>query len=107
MMRNFVIFGTLAIFIKLVFFFIPDPKPDLTGLPTDEVILYSTSWCGYCSKARDLMDKEGIEYTEYDIEKSREARSQYEQLRGRGVPLMLVNGEVVKGYDPRRLKALW
>ncbi|UTF58968.1 glutaredoxin family protein [Gilvimarinus sp. DA14] len=71
-----------------------------------ETILYATSWCGYCKKTRELLREHNIPYTEYDIEKSVKGERDYQALEGRGVPLMVINGEVVRGYDPRRILKL-
>jgi mycoredoxin len=30
--------------------------------------MYSTSWCGYCRRLKSQLDREGIGYTEVDIE---------------------------------------
>ena len=30
--------------------------------------MYSTPWCGYCRRLKSQLDREGIEYTEVDIE---------------------------------------
>ncbi|MBN1473031.1 MAG: glutaredoxin family protein, partial [Syntrophaceae bacterium] len=38
-----------------------------------EVILYTTSWCPYCTKARNFFLSRNIPFTEYDVEKDREA----------------------------------
>jgi mycoredoxin len=32
------------------------------------VTMYTTSWCGYCRRLKDGLNKAGIEYTEVDIE---------------------------------------
>ncbi len=32
------------------------------------VTMYSTPWCGYCRRLKSQMDREGIAYTEVDIE---------------------------------------
>lgn len=80
-----------------------NPPPDYAAMHDAGVILYATSWCGYCAKTRRFLDKHDIAYHEYDIEKSREGREQFEKLGGRGVPLLLVNGEVVKGYRPEKI----
>lgn len=70
------------------------------------VILYATSWCGYCAKARELLDDNGIDYVEFDVEKSAEGREQRKKLGGNGVPVLVINGEVVKGYNPSKILAL-
>lgn len=32
------------------------------------VTMYSTTWCGYCRRLKTLLDREGIAYTEVNIE---------------------------------------
>ena len=32
------------------------------------VVMYSTSWCGYCHRLKSQMDREGIEVEVVDIE---------------------------------------
>jgi len=96
--------GVLALLLKLDVLENPfKGTPAFVDGYSNEVVFYSTSWCGYCKKARKLMDKEGIAYTEYDIERSARGRDEYDQLDGKGVPLFVINGEVVHGYDPQEL----
>ena len=35
--------------------------------------MYSTTWCGYCRRLKTQLEREGIEYTEVDIEAQPEA----------------------------------
>jgi mycoredoxin len=35
---------------------------------TAAVIMYTTSWCGYCFRLKKLLKTEGIAFTEVDIE---------------------------------------
>lgn len=65
-----------------------------------DVVLFATSWCGYCAKARELLEKAGVPFVEHDIETSVEGKSQYDAIDGRGVPILLINGEIVRGYNP-------
>lgn len=66
---------------------------------TETVTLYATEWCSYCKKTREFLTENNIEYYEYDIEKSETGRKQYQELNGRGVPLLLIGEEVVRGYN--------
>lgn len=77
-----------------------NPAPDYAALHNGDVILYSTEWCGYCTKTRNLLESHGISYFEYDIEKSQEGRDQYRSLGGNGIPVMLMDKQVIKGYAP-------
>lgn len=70
-----------------------------------KVTLYATDWCGYCKKTRRFLDSKGIPYTEFDIEKSKEGRAAYEALGGRGIPLIDVNGTLIRGFSPEEILA--
>ncbi|MGY1821165.1 mycoredoxin [Geodermatophilus sp. SYSU D00079] len=37
--------------------------------PTAAVTMYTTPWCGYCVRLKKMMQLEGIEYAEVDIER--------------------------------------
>lgn len=70
-----------------------------------KVVLYATDWCGYCKQTRRFLDSKGIPYTEFDIEKSAEGRKAYEALGGRGIPLIDVNGTLIRGFSPDEILA--
>lgn len=80
------------------------PPPDFSAQHPEGVVLYATEWCGYCRKTREFFKQNNIAFVEYDIEKSAEGRAQYDQLRGSGIPLIVIRGEVLRGYDPSALK---
>lgn len=72
-----------------------------------QVIMYSTQWCGYCRKARNYFKEKGILYTEYDIEGSRLAKIEYDQYKGRGVPLIVVGGKTMRGFSANKFDQLY
>ncbi|GGX83312.1 mycoredoxin [Streptomyces anandii] len=37
------------------------------------VTMYSTTWCGYCRRLKSQLDREGIAYTEINIEQDPES----------------------------------
>ena len=82
---------------------IPDEKRPYSSI---KVIMYKTSWCGYCQKAREYLQSISVDLVEYDIERDR-ARSE-EMLRksggSRGVPLVDVEGIIIHGYSPDQMK---
>jgi len=69
------------------------------------VVLYATDWCGYCKLTRRFLDQKGIPFKEYDIDKDAEARKAYEALGGRGIPVLDVNGTLIRGYEPEAILA--
>lgn len=73
----------------------PAPAAQVTTLP---VVLYATSWCGYCAQARAHFAKKGVSYIEYDVEKSPTANAEFKRLGGRGVPLIVHGANVMRGF---------
>ena len=80
------------------------PVPDFSQ-SHHSVVLYATSWCGYCAKARKLLDRMNVSFQEYDIEKSEEGRKRYQALGGGGVPILLINGKILRGYSAEQILA--
>ncbi|WP_030762138.1 mycoredoxin [Streptomyces griseus] len=56
------------------------------------VTMYSTEWCGYCRRLKSQMDREGIAYTEVNIELDPASAAFVEQANGgnQTVPTVLV-----------------
>ncbi|WP_329174968.1 MULTISPECIES: glutaredoxin domain-containing protein [unclassified Streptomyces] len=46
------------------------------------VTMYSTSWCGYCRRLKSQMDREGIAYSEINIEERPEFVKFVEEANG-------------------------
>ena len=81
------------------------PPEPITGVVAGEVVLYATSWCGYCEQTRKFLRARQVPYVEHDIERSAAARREFELLNGRGVPLLVIRGKVVHGYNPQAMRA--
>ncbi|MGH7965835.1 MAG: glutaredoxin domain-containing protein [Candidatus Binatia bacterium] len=65
-----------------------------------EVELYITSWCGYCRKAREFLQSQGISFIEYDIEKDPGAAERKQEIAaGAGIPVAVINGQIVRGFS--------
>ena len=82
-------------------------KPQLEAKRSNrdiKVVMYMTDWCGYCRKAREYLHSLGVDLTEYDIEKDKGKREEMRKLGGKGVPLIDVEGIIIKGYSPERIK---
>jgi mycoredoxin len=46
------------------------------------VTVYSTPWCGYCLRLKSGLDREGIRYTDIDLERDPAAVAFVEQVNG-------------------------
>ncbi len=82
------------------------PAAELT--PRPRVVLYSTSWCGFCRKTRQLLGQLKVDFVEKDIEKSAEARREHAAKAGGrgGVPVLDFDGTIVRGYRPEVIRRL-
>ena len=49
---------------------------------TPLVTMYSTTWCGYCSRLKSQMQREGISFEVVDIEQQPEAAELVERVNG-------------------------
>lgn len=56
------------------------------------VTMYSTSWCGYCRRLKSQLDREGIAYSEINIEEDPASAKFVEKANGgnQTVPTVLV-----------------
>ena len=83
-------------------------KIDSKSLRDVNVIMYATSWCPYCKKARVFITAlPGVRLTEYDIESSRTRNQEMLSKSGgsTGVPVIDVEGNIIKGYNPAAISA--
>ena len=90
---------------RIEHFISPPPADVAHSYSQAKVVMYTTDWCGYCKQTRRFLDSKGIAYQEFDIEKSKEGRKAYEALGGRGIPLIDVNGTLIRGFAPDEILA--
>ncbi len=71
------------------------------------VILYKTSWCGPCKRAGAYIRSLGANLVEYDIEKDESKRDEMKRKSGgfSGVPLIDIEGTIIRGYNAAAIKA--
>ena len=66
-----------------------------------KVEMYTTMFCPYCSRARALLQRKGVEFDDIDI--TEEPGRRAEMLRRAGgrtsVPQIFINGEHIGGWD--------
>ena len=71
------------------------------------VVMYMTSWCPYCTKARNFLRSLDVNLVEYDIEKDKSKREEMLSKSGgsTGVPFIDVEGMLIRGYNPDALRS--
>ena len=72
----------------------------------ERVRLYTTSWCGYCKKAKAQLAGRRVPFDEIDVETSESGQREFASIGGRGVPVILVGGQRMDGFDAGRLDAM-
>jgi glutaredoxin 3 len=64
------------------------------------VIMYTTSWCPYCSRARKLLASKNVAFEEIDVDAAPEKRAEMQQKSGRRtVPQIFIGETHVGGSD--------
>lgn len=66
-----------------------------------EVVIYTTSMCPYCYRAKALLTKKGVTFTEIDVGMDPEKRQEMIQRANgrRTVPQIFINDQHVGGSD--------
>jgi len=72
------------------------------GVPSvAQVEVYSTLFCPYCARAKSLLEKKGVAFTNIDVMEDSSRRAEMVQRAGgrTSVPQIFINGEHVGGSD--------
>jgi thioredoxin reductase (NADPH) len=66
-----------------------------------QIIIYSKDNCGYCVKAKSLLNNLGLTYTEKKIENFLTTEALFEEIgkQVRSMPQIKINGELIGGYN--------
>lgn len=65
-----------------------------------DILMYTTSWCPFCRRAKTLFEKKGVQWNELDIEADPAHLHAMKHASGRNtVPQIFINGTHVGGFD--------
>ncbi|HEX9556800.1 MAG TPA: glutaredoxin 3 [Reyranella sp.] len=65
-----------------------------------KVEIYTTPFCGYCARAKSLLDKKGAAYEEMDVMMDEKKRAEMRDRAKRStVPQIFINGQYIGGSD--------
>jgi glutaredoxin-like YruB-family protein len=71
------------------------------------VTVYSTKGCPNCKMAKEFLKSRNVDYEDVDVAESREAQDLIIEKTGYiGVPVIMVGGEYVVGFDREKLERL-
>ena len=65
-----------------------------------KIEMYTTPFCGYCARAKSLLDRKGAAYDEVDVMMDDRKRTEMRERAKRStVPQIFINGQHVGGSD--------
>ncbi len=67
------------------------------------VLVYYADWCGYCVKAKRHLDRAGVAYELKNVDNPHIKRELIEKTGQKGIPVIEVDGRVMKGYSASAL----
>lgn len=71
-----------------------------------QIIVYSAPGCVACSKVKELLAQKGVPFTAKDIVEDEQAMRELSQLGVMSTPVTLIDGQVILGFDRRRIEKL-
>jgi glutaredoxin 3 len=62
--------------------------------------IYTTQYCGYCARAKELLRTKGLSFQEIDVTENDEMRTKLVQMTGgrRTVPQVFIGSDAIGGY---------
>jgi len=71
-----------------------------------KIEIYSSNTCGYCSMAKDYFSEKHLDYIEYNISEDANSRKRLMQMGYMSVPVILIEGEEVLGFDKDKMEKM-
>jgi len=69
-----------------------------------KVKIYTTPFCPYCELAKDLLNQQGIEFEEVNVQEDRAAAMEMIRKSGQtGVPVLDIGGKIIVGFDREKI----
>jgi glutaredoxin 3 len=87
-------------------------KPLAPPPSSEEVVIYKAAWCGVCKSAAGFLRQRHVAFVEKDVEKDPGAAAELQRkasakgVTPTGVPVIDFHGELMLGFDQRRLSQL-
>ena len=70
------------------------------------VKVYSTPTCPWCRRTKMWLDEKGIKYQDLNVAEDKAARDEMINITHQlGVPIIIIDGEVIIGFKENELKA--
>ncbi|MFH1394428.1 MAG: glutaredoxin family protein [Candidatus Micrarchaeota archaeon] len=71
-----------------------------------KVVVYSSSFCPWCDKAKEFLKENNIEFEEKNVQENEDYAREMQKKTGQlGVPVIDVDGKIIIGFNVPALKA--
>ena len=64
-----------------------------------DVLMLGAAWCPACKDATRFFVKNNINYCEYDMEKNAIGAKLFQEVNGRGVPILFIGEHRIQGFN--------
>jgi len=71
-----------------------------------DVTIYTSNTCPYCVSAKDYLNERGVPFVEKNIQTDPEARKELMRMGHMGVPVIIIDGEEIVGFNKARMDEL-
>ena len=72
-----------------------------------KITIYTTPNCPYCLVAKQYFQEKKINFEEIDVSKDqKKAQEMIEQSGQMGVPVILIDDEIIVGFDQEKIEAI-
>jgi glutaredoxin-like YruB-family protein len=73
----------------------------------ENVTVYTTPTCPWCTKVKSYLKNKGVDYNEIDVVEDTQAAQRMVELTGqRSVPVITIGERYIVGYDPDRIDSM-
>lgn len=69
------------------------------------VVIFTTSTCRYCKRAREVLEKNNIDYYDFVTDKSADAQKRYQALGESAVPVLFIADRKIVGANQEVIEA--
>ncbi|MDX1295736.1 MAG: glutaredoxin domain-containing protein [Sulfurimonadaceae bacterium] len=77
------------------------------GKQSKGVEIFTASFCPHCQDAKFYFRAKGIKFTEYNLERSKDAEKKFRGYGGKAIPLIIVKGKILRRWDQKAFEKLF
>lgn len=71
-----------------------------------EVVVFTSNTCPHCYTVKEFLSQKGVEFTEKNVQTDPAARKELIQKGIMAVPVVVIDGETIVGFDRDRIEEL-